>query len=204
MSSDCWNEIGVWAAGGATCPLLAEVVHCHNCNVFARAGRGLLDQPAPPGYLETWREELARTKGGDDNVCVSLFVFRIASQWLALPMNAVAEVAETLPVRRVPGRMAGLVNVHGEIGLCFSLPSLLGIAAADAPARAIVIEDGDGRWVFHADEVWGIVQIAADAMFAAPDGTAHVRSIVDWERGAISCLDDRALFATLQRRAVEA
>ena len=209
MSADCWNEVGVWAASGATCPKLAEVVHCHNCGVFARAGRGLLDQPAPPGYLESWAEELAKTKDGDAGVRLSLFVFRIGEEWLALPATAVAEIAEALPVRRIPGRMTGLVNVHGELHLGFSMSSVLGIEADSNPRRSVVIRNGEGRWVFAADEVWGLVAVAPTALDDVPvtiarDTSAHVRYIVDWERGKISCLDDKLLFTTLQSRARDA
>ena len=36
----CWQEIGVW--GDRSCPELAAVTHCHNCPVFAAAGRKFL------------------------------------------------------------------------------------------------------------------------------------------------------------------
>lgn len=206
MSADCWNDVGVWAAN--TCPKLAEVVHCHNCDVFARAGRGLLDQPAPPGYLESWAEELAKTKDGDMGVRLSLFVFRIGEEWLALPATTVSEIAEALPVRKIPGRTAGLVNVHGELHLCFSMSALLGIAADGDARRSIVIGNPEGQWVFPADEVWGLLSVNPTALDDVPvtiarDSSAHVRYIVDWERGKISCLDDKLLFTTLERRARE-
>ena len=208
MSADCWNDVGVWAADGATCTRLAEVVHCHNCDVFARAGRGLLDQPAPAGYLESWAQELARAKDGDGGVSLSLFVFRIGEEWLALPATAVFEVAEVLPVRKIPGRTAGLVNVHGELHLCFSMGSVLGIAADGNAKRSIVIGNAEGQWVFPADEVWGLVAVDPTALDDVPvtiarDAGAHVRYIIDWERGKVSCLDDKLLFTTLQRRARE-
>jgi chemotaxis-related protein WspD len=210
MSADCWNDVGVWAANGATCPRLAEVVHCHNCDVFSRAGRGLLDQPAPPGYLESWSEALAEAKEDETAAQFSLFVFRIGEEWLALPATAVSEVAEPLPVRRIPGRAAGLVNVHGELHLCFSIQSLLGIAAEEArQPRSIVIGDSEGRWVFPADEVWGLLSVQPNALGDVPvtiarDTRAHVRYIIDWERGKISCLDDKLLFTTLQSRVRDA
>ena len=34
---DCWNRIGF--CGDRSCPELAHVVHCHNCQVFSNAGR---------------------------------------------------------------------------------------------------------------------------------------------------------------------
>src|SRR4051812_32697640 len=54
----CWHRIGVW--GDRSCPELAKVTHCHNCPVFAAAGRRFLDGPSPPDYLDEWTERLAR------------------------------------------------------------------------------------------------------------------------------------------------
>ncbi len=213
MSPDCWNDIGVWAPDGATCSLLEKVVHCHNCDVFARAGRGLLDQLAPADYLEQWLAELARPKDDDTGARLSLFVFRIGAEWLGVATSAVAEVAGPLPVRTIPGRsrgvLAGLVNVHSELHLCFSMKALLGISTGEeTPSRTIVIGDDDGRWVFPADEVWGTLSVDPQRMNEVPvtiarDAGAHVRYILDWERGKLSCLDEQSLLATLQRRAVE-
>ncbi|HEV7241585.1 MAG TPA: chemotaxis protein CheW [Thermoanaerobaculia bacterium] len=216
MRDDCWNDVGVWSETTPSCPRLAEVIHCQNCDVFARAGRGLLDRAAPAGHLEAWSEELAQAKesvAADDRL--SLFVFRVGNEWLALPMSTVKEVAEPLPVRTLPrrsgGLLAGLVNVRGELHLAFSMTMLLG-APASSPAgesgypRTIVIGDDDGRWVFPADEAWGILSASTAALGEVPvtiarDSAAHVRGILDWERGKISCLDEKLLFATLQRRA---
>jgi chemotaxis-related protein WspD len=211
VSPDCWNDIGVWAPDGATCPLLEKVVHCHNCDVFARAGRGLLDQLAPPDYLEQWLAELARPKDADGGARLSLFVFRIGAEWLGLATSAVAQVAGALPVRTIPGRtsgmLAGLVNIHSELHLCFSMKALLGIVGEDERCeRTIVIGNDDGHWVFPADEVWGILDVDPQRMNEAPvtiarDAGAHVRYIIDWERGKLSCLDEQLVFATLLRRA---
>jgi chemotaxis-related protein WspD len=219
MPDDCWNEVGVWAAA-ATCPLLAQVIHCHNCEVFAGAGRGLLDQPPPAGYVAAWTRELSTTKPQTEDARVSLFVFRIGAEWLALPTGVIAEVAGMLPVRTIPHRsgalLAGMVNVRGELSLCFSMKTLLGIdvdeerqartASQLVQPRMIVLRADDGRWVFAADEVWGIFRTSDDAMRDAPvtisrDAAAHVRGLIGWEHGDISCLDPKLLFATLQRRA---
>ena len=56
--NDCWNRIGV--KGDASCPELANVVHCHNCPVFAAAGQQLFQRAAPPECVEEWTQALAR------------------------------------------------------------------------------------------------------------------------------------------------
>jgi chemotaxis-related protein WspD len=219
MPEDCWNEIGVWSAA-PSCVLLAQVTHCHNCDVFARAGRGLLDQCPPDDYLAAWKRDLAEAKQLGSDATLSLFVFRVGAEWLALPTAVIDEVADVLPIRMLPhrtgGLLSGLVNVRGELTLCFSMKLLLGLTTDGVAAvrcalqlvqpRMIVLRGEDGRWVFAADEVWGIFRTSDGAMREAPvtisrDAAAHVRGIVGWEHGDISCLDQKLLFATLQRRA---
>src|SRR5947209_7840285 len=87
---DCWNTIGV--RGDRSCPELVEFVHCQNCPVFAAAGRGLLDAPSPEGYLEEWTERLAEELEELSCDTRSVLVFRVADEWLALPVEALVEV----------------------------------------------------------------------------------------------------------------
>src|SRR5436190_1870769 len=112
---DCWNTIGV--RGDRSCPELARAVHCHNCPVFAAAGRRFLDAPSPPGYLEEWTERLAAPVEETDADLESVLTFRLAEEWLALPARVLVEVTTARPVHRVPYR-AGLVTrvPRGEVG----------------------------------------------------------------------------------------
>ena len=88
--ADCWNRIGV--RGDRSCPLLPPVVHCQNCDVFSAAGRRFLNSPSPPGYLDEWTERLARPIEEDAADLVGLLIFRLAEEWLALPLRALVEV----------------------------------------------------------------------------------------------------------------
>src|SRR5262245_44491396 len=109
--TDCWNRIGV--RGDRSCPELAKVVHCHNCPVFAAAGRRFLDAPSPPGYLDEWTDRLAAPPELAASDLQSVLVFRLGEEWLALPARVLVEVTTPRPVRRVPhrgGLLAGLVN----------------------------------------------------------------------------------------------
>src|SRR4051794_25736525 len=87
---DCWNRIGVW--GDRSCPELANVVHCHNCPVFASAGRRFLDAPSPEGYLEEWTQRLAAPVEEQGQARWSVLSFRIGEEWLALPVSVLVEV----------------------------------------------------------------------------------------------------------------
>src|SRR4051812_49551856 len=99
---DCWNRIGV--AGDRTCPELETHIHCRNCPVFSAAARSFFERPAPGGYLAEWTRLLAEPEvpiEGDD---VSLLLFRLGGEWLALGTRVVAEVTAPRPVHRIPHR----------------------------------------------------------------------------------------------------
>jgi chemotaxis-related protein WspD len=207
---DCWNRIGV--RGDRSCPELANVVHCHNCPVFAAAGRRFLDAPSPPGYLEEWTERLAsppETEAGDR---VSVLVFRVGEEWLGLPVRAVVEVTPPKPVRRVPHRggvLAGLVNIRGELHLCVRLGQVLGLTGDGSPSpagRLVVVEHGGERWAFAADDVDRVRRVPAAEMRPAPPtvnrAQARLTAAVYTRDGrAIGVLDPERLFRALRARA---
>ncbi|MBU1908712.1 MAG: chemotaxis protein CheW, partial [Verrucomicrobia bacterium] len=71
----CWETIGT--DGDGSCERLGEKIHCRNCPVFSEGGRVLLDQAAPPGYLEEWTALLAREKEEAPADTLSAVVFRL-------------------------------------------------------------------------------------------------------------------------------
>lgn len=133
MTHNCWNQIGV--QGDRTCPELETVIHCQNCSVYSQAGRSLLDRPAPEGYVAEWTALLGQPPQQTDyRTIVSVAIFRLGQEWLALPATVFNQVLEPAPVHSLPHRsdriLRGIVNVRGQILLCVSLHDLLGIAAA--------------------------------------------------------------------------
>ena len=207
----CWHRIGVW--GDRSCPELAAVTHCHNCPVFATAGRRFLDAPSPPGYLDEWADRLAPVEDGSADGGDGVLVFRLADEWLALPVGVLVEVTHPRTPHRVPhrgGLLAGLVNVRGELHLCVRLDQLLGIApATDATPkgtpRLVVIHRGAERWVFPADDVDQVRRVSPHDLAPAPPTLA--RAAVSITRGvfrqggrAVGLLDDDRLFQTLRER----
>src|SRR5262245_12198327 len=143
---DCWNKIGV--RGDRTCPELAKVVHCHNCPVHPAAGRHFLDAPSPTGYLEEWTQRLAAPEEESATDLHSVLVFRLAEEWLALPVRVLVEVTPPYPVHRIPhraGLLAGLVNIRGELHLCVHLARLLGSGGREAPPLSPSPLVGEGR-----------------------------------------------------------
>lgn len=180
---------------------------------FATAARRFFDRPAPPGYLDEWsawlaesqeRPEAADDEDGDEASGllkgVSVLIFRLNREWLAFATRAVVETTLIQPVHRVPHRsnnvLRGLVNLRGQLQLCFSLYGLLGVEDSSthvdfpieatrsvAPAlnvgganragisdRLIVLRDRDRSelWAFTADEVHGVEQIPRRDLRSVP------------------------------------
>jgi chemotaxis-related protein WspD len=221
---DCWNRIGV--QGDRSCPELARVLHCHNCPVFAAAGRRFLDTPSPDGYLDEWTERLARPLEEAATDLQSVLLFRLGDEWLALPVDVLVEVTTPRPVHRVPhrgGLLAGLVNVRGELYLCVRLDRLLGIhrkeeggrpkeeSANGRPAdpslgsRLLLVRREADRWVFPVDEVAQVYRFPAAALTRAPATVARAssrltRGVLAWKGRSVGCLDEGWLFQALRAR----
>jgi len=217
---DCWNRIGV--QGDKTCPELAKFVHCRNCPVFAAAGARLFDREPPPDWLDEQTRHLATAIDETSSDTTALLIFRLADEWLALPVADVIEVAEPRQVHSVPHRTGGLfdgiVNIRGDLQLCVSLARLLGIpsegqrrdtgeALADRQgrrsARMIVVQQGHDRWVFPADEVSEVYRVPTSRIVAPPatverSSARIAHGVFAWKNTQVGCLDSPRFFAALQ------
>jgi chemotaxis-related protein WspD len=213
---DCWNRIGV--AGDASCPELGTVTHCRNCRVFSSAARGFFERSAPEGYLAEWTRLLSAPveATGDD---VSLLIFRLNEEWLALGTRVVAEVTVPRPIHRIPHRtddvLIGLVNLRGQLQLCVSLHGLIGVdppegvapgRAADAAARSgrlIVIRKDSETWAFPADEVPGVHRLPRGGLRNVPatlanPSTSYSQAVFAWRGHSVGYLDDQRVFTALR------
>jgi chemotaxis-related protein WspD len=220
LGADCWNRIGI--RGDHSCPELTQWVHCHNCPVFAAAGRRFLDAPSPEGYLDEWTGRLAAPTEEAAADLLSVLLFRIGEEWLALPVRVLVEVTGLRPVRRVPHRggvLAGLVNIRGELHLCVRLAQLLGVPsdadlsgtpAADgqlpqaaAKGRLLVINRDGDRWVFPVDEVDRVHRFPSQELAGVPATVARsvvrlTRAVIHWRDRSIGLLDEDRLLAALR------
>ncbi len=204
--SDCWNHLGV--RGDRSCPLLPPVVHCQNCPVFSAAGRRFLDAPSPPGYLDEWTQRLAQPADEEVADLVGLLIFRLADEWLALPLSALAEVTAAKPVHRIPhraGTLAGLVNIRGELTLCAHLWKVLGLPAPEAARaeRMLVVRRESERWVFAVDSIEQVHRLPLAAIGQPPATVGRAarhlaRGVFAWEGHSVGLLDDERLFETLR------
>lgn len=209
----CWQAVGVW--GDRSCPELKKHTHCHNCPVFAAAGRRFLDAPSPDGYLDEWTARLAEPVRRTAEGVIGALVFRLGEEWLALPVGVLVEVTVPRRPHRIPhrgGLLAGMVNVRGELHLCVRLDLLLGIdrPAADRPKgtarpRMVVIRRDADRWAFAADDVDLVRRVATADLVTAPPTLARAaarvtRGVVHRDGRAIGLLDETRLFETLRER----
>ncbi len=207
VANDCWNTIGV--QGDRTCPELEKVVHCHNCPIFANAGKRFLDNPSPMGYLSEWTSRLADTIEETDANLISLLTFRIGGEWLALRVPALSEVSPPREIRRLPhrrGLLAGLINIRGELLPCVKLDELLSLTRdSHSPHERIIVTGGAERWVFLVDEVDRVRRVPMSALFATPATVAraagrYTKKTLSWEGKTAGLLDDERLFETLRER----
>lgn len=209
----CWQAIGVW--GDRSCPELAKHTHCHNCPVFAAAGRRFLDAPSPAGYLDEWTTRLAEPARQAADGLIGALVFRLGEEWLALPVGVLVEVTHPRKPHRIPhrgGLLAGLVNVRGELHLCVRLDLMLGIdrpnpdrPAANARPRMVVVRKDTDRWAFAADDVDLVRRVAASELLPTPPtltraGARVTRGVFHRDNRAVGLLDDARLFEALRER----
>jgi len=115
---------------------------------------------------------------------VSVVVFRIKREWFALRTGLFYQVADRELLHTIPGktdrRFRGMVNVGGDLHLCFSLADILeiaepagGIPAEENRARLIVAGDEGNRFAFPVDEIMGVQSIFAaelETVLATPAG----------------------------------
>ncbi len=175
----------------------------------------LLDRESPEDYVREWTERIAQEKQTIETGTVSVAIFRIGVEWLALPTRIFQEVAEQCPVHTLPhrtsGAVAGLANVRGELLVCVSLGAVLGLAVESGERTAarifkrLLVANRDGsRLAFPVDEVFGLHRYHPRELNAAPATLAQGKvsytiGILPWRDKTVGCLDDELLFYTLNK-----
>ncbi|MEM9006408.1 MAG: chemotaxis protein CheW [Cyanobacteria bacterium P01_F01_bin.86] len=229
MQDTCWNQIGV--RGDRSCPKLQDVIHCQNCPVYGQSGRGLLERSAPDGYIAEWTELLAQPRQQQDTEqtnAVSVTIFRLGSEWMALPADIFSQVLSPNPVHTLPHYSArilrGIVNVRGQLLLCVSLHELLGVteqaptsAITATPSsthktsrgysRLVVIEQQSHIWAFEVDELYGLQrclpkEFSNSPTLASQTLESFTQNILHWREKSVSYLDSDHLFEALQQQAL--
>lgn len=211
---DCWNRIGI--RGDKSCPLLVQHVHCRNCGVYASAARHLLDRFAPQDPVVNEDAVQVVQEAATQGQMLTILVFRLEREWLALPTGALDEVTSVRAIHRLPHRLdeavLGVANVRGSLTVCLSLTRLLGLEAVSTNelrertgAPRMLLIGGVGRSVvLPVDEVDGIHSVRVEAIGALPATVEG--STLKYSRGVVRCgtrsvgvLDDTLLMQALER-----
>lgn len=211
----CWTTIGI--RGNRSCPELAKHVHCRNCPRYESAVRGLLNREPPENYAEELTKMIAEPEAKKNDQKQTVMVFRLGSEWLALPVGLFVELARVRPIRRVPHRsnsvFLGLVSIRGDIQLCFSVGGLLGVHPVEdgkkAPAtgflqRLCVISKYNRELVFPADEVYGLGSYAENELQPVPVTVAktlqkYTLGIIAVNNRQTGLINDELVLAAFER-----
>jgi purine-binding chemotaxis protein CheW len=99
--------------------------------------------------------------------------FRVAEQWLGVPVLLVQEVLLSQRIARVPlapVEVAGFLNLRGQIVTAVDLRERLGFppAAPGSDPLNIVIRHDEELYSFLVDEVGDVLNVAADAVEPTP------------------------------------
>jgi chemotaxis-related protein WspD len=210
----CWKVIGTM--GDSSCNQLPELGHCRHCRVYSESGKKLFDRDIPQEYREEWKLNLAQIKEEQAPDLVSLLVFRLHDEWLALKTIVFHEVTPVKPVHSVPSRsnrrFRGVVNINGEMLLCVSLEALLGLenhqTTAGTPVqvqgRMVVIGPPEGRFVFAVDEISGVQLISPANVRPAPSTISEspiqlVKGVFHLTEQKVGFLDEEKLLEFMNR-----
>ena len=202
-------------------------MHCRNCPVQRGVAAELLAHDVPGDYIAQWTEHVARPARQVESNTASAIIFRIGTEWLALPAAAIQEVSNLKPIHRVPHRTSGVVlgvvNVRGELLTCASLARVFGLeheaerspasanpsnpsasSALFARKRLLVIRRKDLRAACPVDYVEGMHRYAPAALSAVPAtvakaGTRYSRALLAWREQTVGVLDEEMLFSALKR-----
>ena len=155
--------------GDASCPELVSTVHCRNCPTHSAAAAALLRRPLPVGYVADWTSHFARRQEVEDpahgighDLPPRRRMVGAADLGLRGDRGDGRHPFATAPALRP---VLGLVNVRGELLICFSLTNLLGGDEPTQPTREksgadrrrLLVVKRDGRRIaFPVDEVHGI------------------------------------------------
>jgi chemotaxis-related protein WspD len=191
-------------------------VHCRNCPVYSAAAIQVLDAARASSFTDR-TAQIAEPVHVEEDERRSVVVFRVASEWLALPTSVVVEVANLLPIHSLPHRtngvVLGLASVRGELLVCVSLRQVVGAEplapgtgerGASGYRRLLVIRRDAIRVVCPVDEVHGIHYFHPRELKAVPATVAkatvtYSTALLPWQGHSVGTLDDQLLFYTLKR-----
>lgn len=174
----------------------------------------LLERKPDSSYLSKWTDLLARKKAPVEKSGVSVIIFRLNTEWLAISSSVFCEVMSYKKIHRIPHRtnaiLMGLVNYQGMLRLCVNIHKFLGlepekpIQSPEKLQRMVSIQKDSEQWIFAVDEVQGVFHADIHHMQRAPVTVSkskenYLRGIIDWQGKNVGYIDEDLLFFCLRR-----
>jgi chemotaxis-related protein WspD len=155
---------------------------------------------------------------------LSLVIFRLYDEYLAVQTRWLVEVTLPQPIHAIPHRtnevVLGLVNIRGQLRICFSAHGLLGVAlpavsqqthrsevtpAAPYAAlleRMLILHDRSEQWIFPVEEVLGVHRLPVRDLHLVPStfgkGGAFSQSVFTWASHTVGYLDETRFLSALR------
>jgi chemotaxis-related protein WspD len=159
------------------------------------------------------REEVVKPEIETEGDQLSVLIFRLVDEWLALPVTILVEVTRPHTPHKIPhraGLLSGLVNIRGELHLCIQLDLLLALATTKADdvedqPRILVVRRDQDTWVFLAHEVDQVHRLPVSTLVLPAPTLSRASSKLS--RGvfkvggrSVGLLDEVKLFQAVQER----
>lgn len=177
----------------------------------------LLERAPPVDYVQEWTDVLMKqTVAEKTGESLSVVVFRLAQDWLALATNYFKQITYTRPIHSIPHNsrkiLLGTVNLDGVLQLCVSLNQLLEIEAIattrltrsyQQDRMIAIVKEGD-LWVFPVDEidgihVWNLAAIENVPVNVSKSSVNYLKGIMNNQSRSVGLLDEELLFYSLKR-----
>ena len=134
-------------------------------------------------------------------------MFRVNDEWFALPSRCLHEIAEKRSIHRIPRNkntdIRGVVNISGEVRICYSLKSILGVKDSSkagsksndiTAGRFIVTILNDEYYVFDVEQVNGLSLYSENEVLPVPatlqySGGNMISAVINQNKNNIAVLD---------------
>jgi chemotaxis-related protein WspD len=175
--------------------------------VFSNEGKRVLDRVAPVGYLKEWRKTLAAKKINNKVDNKSVLVFRVNDEWFALPSGCLHEITEKRTIHRIPRNnnsdICGVVNIGGEVRVCYSFESILGVNNPSteiqennviSTSRFIVVVLEGHYYVFCVEQIFGLSWYDKSEIYPVPttlvhEGAKMLSGVINHDKNKVAVLD---------------
>lgn len=175
----------------------------------------LLNRPPLEEYTDEWTDALMRKADTQSKVgTLSVVVFRLGTEWLALPTIFFNQVIHHRTIHTIPHRkdnvLTGVVSLEGELQICIALHKLLEIEADSITkknqnyTRMIAIEKNEDLWVFPVDEIdgiylWDLSLLENIPVNVSKSTASYLKGIMNVGNRNMGLLDEELLFYSLKK-----